>query len=324
MTPTSRKQRSCYITTSSIKSSSISSKMKIRVGKKIKWFFFLSVVIFSVSLHSCMTFRMSQTEVDAYFKQKNTPATQHSYKIDHREIHYVKSGNESKPLILFVHGSPGSLSAFIHFLTDTTLVDQALLISTDRPGFGYSNFGYGMASLKKQGEILKPILEKYKQNRPIILVGHSLGGPLIARMAIDFPELVDGLVIVAGSIDPELEPNETWFRAPLATPFLSWLLPRSLRASNEEIYHLKPELEKMLPMWSSIKCPVIVIQGKKDSLVPAANADFARKMLVNAPVEFVFKEDMDHFVPWSNPELIQRAILKMIGRQGLATEVSSK
>lgn len=296
--------------------------MKIRVRKKLKWFFFLSTLIFLVSLHSCMTFRTSPKEVDAYFKQKNTPATQHSYKVVHREIHYVKSGDESKPLVLFVHGSPGSLSAFIHFLADTALLDQALLIAADRPGFGYSNFGNGVASLQKQGEMLKPILESYKKNRPVILVGHSLGGPLIARMSIDFPQLIDGLIIVAGSIDPELEPNETWFRAPLATPFLSWVLPRSFRASNEEIYHLKPELEKMLPMWSNITCPVTVIQGKKDSLVPAGNADFARKMLVNAPVEFVFKEDMDHFVPWSNPELIQNAILNMIKQMTLANKLS--
>lgn len=87
-----------------------------------------------------------------------------------------------------------------------------------------------------------------------------------------------------------------------------------MRASNEEIYHLKPELEELIPKWSDIRCPVIVIQGKKDSLVPATNADFARKMLVNAPVEFVFKDDMDHFVPWSNPELIHDAIERMLRR----------
>lgn len=279
--------------------------------------FYITITIllgFLVSLHSCMTFRMSAKEVDAYFAEKKVKGTQHQYKVGFRDIHYVKAGDESKPLILFIHGSPGSLSAFIHFLADTTLLKASLMISTDRPGFGYSNFGNGERSLQKQAEFLKPILEEYKHNRPIILVGHSLGGPLIARMAIDYPELVDGLIIVAGSIDPELEPNETWFRAPLATPFLSWILPRSFRVSNEEIYQLKPELEKMLPLWKQITCPVIVIQGKKDSLVPAANADFAKKVLVNAPVEFVFKDDMDHFVPWSNPELIQQAALKMVSQ----------
>jgi pimeloyl-ACP methyl ester carboxylesterase len=267
-----------------------------------------------VSLHSCMTFRMSKKEVDEYFQSKKINGSQHQYKSGKYTIHYAQAGSEEKPLVLFVHGSPGSLSAFIDFLADTILTKQALTITTDRPGFGHSNFGMAEPSLEKQAATLKPILEKYKNNRPIILVGHSLGGPVIVRMAIDYPELVDGLVIVAGSIDPELEPNETWFRAPLATPFLSWLLPRSFRASNEEIYQLKPQLEEMLPLWKNIKCPVIVIQGKKDSLVPAGNADFAKKMLINAPVEFVIIENMDHFVPWSNPELIQKATLQLLNR----------
>lgn len=272
----------------------------------------LFLVALMISLHSCMTFRMSKKEVDEYFQSKKIKGSQHHYKQGRYTIHYAQAGNESNPLILFVHGSPGSLSAFIDFLADTALTSKALVITTDRPGFGYSNFGIGEPSLEKQAATLKPILDKYKNNRPVILVGHSLGGPVIARMAIDYPDLVDGLVFVAASIDPELEPNETWFRAPLATPFLSWVLPRSFRASNEEIYQLKPQLEEMLPRWKEIKCPVIVIQGKKDSLVPAGNADFAKKMLVNASVEVVLKDEMNHFVPWSNPELIKDAIHRLL------------
>jgi pimeloyl-ACP methyl ester carboxylesterase len=270
------------------------------------------VVTLAVVMHSCMTFRMSSSEIDEFIKTNKIKGSQQEYETGSRVIHYVTSGDSTKPLVLFVHGSPGSLSAFIHFLKDSTLTERAFLITTDRPGFGHSNFGWGEGSLSKQSEALKPILERYKLNRPVILIGHSLGGPLIAKMAMDYPELVDGLIIVAGSIDPELEPNETWFRAPLATPFLSWVLPRSLRASNEEIYHLKPELQKLLPYWKDVRCPVIVIQGQKDSLVPKENADFAKKMLVNAPVEFVLVDGMDHFVPWSNPELIHDAIIKLL------------
>ncbi|HEY9045751.1 MAG TPA: alpha/beta hydrolase [Ohtaekwangia sp.] len=283
--------------------------------KKVKIIAAILLLSTMVLMHACMTFRMSSKEVDTFFKENHISGSQHSYTRGFRNIHYAEAGDTTKPLILFIHGSPGSLSAFIHFLKDSSLTQQALLVTTDRPGFGYSNFGTGEKSLQKQAAILKPILEKHKHNRPIILVGHSLGGPLIARMAMDYPELVDGLIIVAGSIDPELEPNETWFRAPLATPFLRWILPRSFRASNDEIYHLKPELEEMLPLWKTIKCPVIVIQGRKDVLVSPANADFAKKMLVNAPVEFVFKDDMNHFVPWSNPELIHDAIVRMLHNQ---------
>jgi pimeloyl-ACP methyl ester carboxylesterase len=285
-----------------------------KILKWVKYTFLLLLVVIATVMHACVNFRMSAREVDAYFKEKHIQGTQQQYSTQGREIHYAASGNDTHPLVLFVHGSPGSLSAFIHFLADSVLVQQAFLVTTDRPGFGHSNFGVAEPSLHKQAMALKPILDKYRANRPIILVGHSLGGPLIARMAMEYPELVDGLVIVAGSIDPELEPDETWFRAPLATPFLSWILPRSFRSSNEEIYQLKPELQQMLPRWKDITCPVVVIQGQADSLVPAANADFACKMLVNAPVDCVLVEGMDHFVPWSNPQLIHDAVLNLLGQ----------
>ncbi len=267
-------------------------------------------------MESCSQFRMSKSEIDKFFFNKKWKGTLHEYKVPHgRIINYLHAGDENLPLVVFVHGSPGSLSAFIHFMDDSILLKHAQMISVDRAGFGSSNFGYAEKSLQKQAEYLKPILEKYKNNKPVILVGHSLGGPVIARMAMDYQELIDGLVIVAGSIDPELEPNETWFRAPLATPFLNWILPRSFRASNFEIYKLKPELQEMLPLWKKITCPVVVIQGSTDNLVSPKNADFAKKMLVNSSVDFVIKEDMSHFVPWQHPELIREAILKLLDKK---------
>lgn len=275
--------------------------------------FILPALIFfgmMIFMDSCMQFRMSRSEVDKFFADKKTKGTLVQYHVDKRVINYLVVGDSALPLVIFVHGSPGSLSAFIDFMADTALLRKAQLITVDRPGFGSSNFGYAEPSLHRQAELLKPILEKHKAQRPIILVGHSLGGPLIARMAMDYPDLVDGLVMVAPSIDPELEPNE-WFRAPFATPFLKWMLPRSIRASNDEIYHLKPELEDMVPMWSTLKTPTILIQGKKDSLVPKENADFAKKMMVNAPLKLEMIDDMNHFVPWTNPELIRKVILEL-------------
>lgn len=267
-------------------------------------------------MDSCMQFRMSKSEIDNFFKDKPFKATEYSYYSGKQKINYIIAGNDSLPLVIFVHGSPGSLSAFIDYLGDSALLTKAQMISVDRPGFGASNFGYAEPSLKKQSLELKPILEKHKGKRPVYLVGHSLGGPLIARMAMDYPELVDGLIFVAASNDPELEPNE-WFRAPLATPFLKWMLPRSIRASNDEIYQLKPQLEAMKPLWTTIRCKSIIIQGDSDELVPYQNAYFTEKMLVNGTHEVVMYKGMNHFVPWSHPFLIKNAIIYMAeGKSG--------
>jgi pimeloyl-ACP methyl ester carboxylesterase len=279
---------------------------------KRKWVYsFFLLAILTGAMHSCLQFRMSTSEINSFFADKKQKGIIINYKEGFRVVNYVIVGDDQKPLVIFVHGSPGSLSAFIDFLGDSSLLSKAQLISFDRPGFGYANFGNAEPSIQKQAELLKSVIAKNKNNRPVFLVGHSLGGPLIARVAMDYPDLVDGLIMVAPSIDPALEPKE-WFRAPLATPFLRWILPRSFRASNDEIYQLRPELENMLPLWSLIVSPTIVIQGKKDRLVPYQNADFAKAKMVNATVTLVMVDSMDHFVPWSNPELIHHAIDDMI------------
>jgi pimeloyl-ACP methyl ester carboxylesterase len=272
----------------------------------------LSCLTLLILCSSCLTMRMNERQVRAYFKKHEVIGSRHKYRVDYRTMHYVKSGNDSLPLVLFIHGSPGSFKAFIHFLVDSSLVQHAMLIATDRPGYGYSNFGKAEPVLKKQVGALRPLLETYGWNRKVVVVGHSYGGPVAARMAMEHPEWVSGLILVAGAIDPQLEPNQTWIRAPLASPFLAWLLPRSVRTSNREIYKLKPELEKMMNRWSDIVCPVTVIQGKKDNLVPYGNAEFAARMLVNTTTELVIVDDMNHFVPWTHPQLIKDAILRML------------
>src|SRR5690606_19664730 len=104
------------------------------------------------------------------------------------------AGAHGKPIVVFVHGSPGSLSAFIPFLTDSLLLQRALLITADRPGFGYSGYKLAEPSLDRQSAILKALVAEKKSGQPVILAGHSLAGPLVAKMAVQCPDLVDGIV----------------------------------------------------------------------------------------------------------------------------------
>lgn len=286
--------------------------MPVRLGKKVKFGISVLAIVVTFQLTSgCFSFRMTPKEVDNYFKFSELKPTIESYEVNKRKVNFASIGSDSLPTVIFLHGAPGSWSAFIGFLANHNLNTRSKVVSVDRPGYGYSNFGNSEPSLQKQSELLKPLLEKYSDT-PNILIGHSLGGPMVAKLAMLYPELVDGLILVAPSIDPELEPDETWFRLPLHTPFLRWVLPVSLRVTNDEIYFLKDELELMLPDWSKINIPVIVIQGMEDELVPPGNADFAKQQLTNAKVKVVLIEDMNHFVPWSNPELIEGAIKEQL------------
>ena len=268
--------------------------------------------IISQILSSCLTFKVSQKEIDKKFMGYQMKPVQHQMEVQGVKMNYAEIGSDTLPVAFFVHGSPGSWGGFIDFMKDTVLLKKVKMVAVDRIGFGDSDLGNAEKSLVTQSELLKPIVAKYKQSgKKIILIGHSLGGPMIARMTMDYPELIDNLIIVAGSIAPDLEPNEKWFRMPMDFMPISILIPASFRASNHEILYLKPELEKMLPLWKNIRQPVIVIQGGKDILVSPKNADFAEKMLVNAKsLKIVRIDTMNHFVPWSHPQLIKKAILE--------------
>lgn len=279
--------------------------------KMSKWTVIAVLTLFLIllSLSHCVSFGVKQEQVDAYFSSRNLSPRYLSYKNEDRKIFYVDVGDEDRPMVVFVHGSPGDWTAFMSFLGKGPLLKRARLISVDRPGFGKSDRGVPERSLAKQAADLKKILEKNRSGKPAILVGHSLGGPVIARMAMDFPDLVGGLVLVAPSIDPELEETK-WFQIPADWLVFSWMVPTDLVTSNREILPLKGELQKMLPLWEDIRVPTTVIQGEQDRLVPAANADFAQKMLVNSPVTMVRLKDLNHFVPWTRPELIEDAVLR--------------
>lgn len=287
----------------------INQTLMLKIGKRLIIAYFILFVISQI-LSSCFSFRMSQQEIDKAFAGFKQKPIQHQIEVQGTSMNFAEIGNDSLPVAFFVHGSPGSWTAFIDFMKDTLLLKKVKMVSVDRIGFGASELGDGEKSLQTQVDLLKPIVVHQKRfGKKIILIGHSLGGPVIAKMAMEYPELIDKLIIVAGSIAPDLEPNEKWFRISMAFTPIRVLIPASFRASNDEILSLKPELEKMLPLWKNIRQPVIVIQGGKDMLVSPKNADFAEKMLVNsAKVEIVRVDTMNHFVPWSHPFLIKKAI----------------
>ena len=283
----------------------------MNLQKKL-WILFCMLIIGGVlCLNSCLRFRMSPSEERKFFEKRNVKASSITYSVQGRKIHYVSTDDEHVPCVLFLHGSPGSWSAFSEFLVDSLLLSKARLVAVDRPGFGYSDFGHAEPSLAKQSKLLKSLLDSLSRKSKVIAVGHSLGGPLAARLAMDYGPMIKSLVLVAPSIDPALEPKE-WFRPPFHSPLLRWLLPGAFRASNEEIVYLYKELDSMKSFWGNITCPVTVIQGDKDGLVDPRNADFAERMLRNAPKKIVRVPGADHFIPWNRPDLIKTAVLEQL------------
>lgn len=227
-----------------------------------------------------------------------------TYQAENRKMSFAWSGDVNKTPLIFIHGSPGSWEAWAEFLLDQNLQKRFHVIAIDRPGYGGSSVGITEPSLARQAADIFKLLQFNKSGQRAILVGHSYGGPVIAQLAMDYPEQIAGLVFVASSVDPMLE-RVKWYQRPAAWWPIRSIIPTALRVCNEEILALKVELEKQVGRWTEIKVRVATIQGEADDLVPALNQDFILKK--SAPTQVVFVKrmtDMNHFVPWEHPELI--------------------
>lgn len=258
-------------------------------------------------------FRMSDKEYSDYFSQKGLTSHIGYYKKDNRTIRYASSGNDTTTTILFIHGAPSSLSYYRDYMTDSMLLQKASMFAVDRAGYGFSGLGKPEPSLEKQVQMIVPVLDSLnKTHHPVVIVGASYGTSIACRLAMDYPQLVDGLVLIAPSLAPG-EEKVYWFTPMIETPLLNWAVPRMLQSANTEKIHHKEELTKMLPLWSNIKVPVIYLQGSKDELIYTTNAAFAKSHLTQVPyLDIEMIPGRGHLIAFSEKKQIKEAILKMI------------
>lgn len=248
----------------------------------------------------CMKFRISDSLAMQQFAEKNAPFKADYFNYNGRTLHYAESAIDSLlPMLVFVHGSPGSWNAFETYMQDSTLLRQYRMISIDRPGFGYSDFGKAQ-NLNDQVKAMAALLHHLNNGTPMTLVGHSLGGPVIVKLAADNPTLpVNHLVVISGSLDPAAEKPESW-RVPLDRTPLRYLVPGAMRPSNTELLLFKQDVEEMPLALSKVSCAVTLLHGDADDFVPPGNVPFAQQHLNCATaVSTVWFPGERHFIPWT-------------------------
>ncbi|MEZ5275454.1 MAG: alpha/beta hydrolase [Opitutaceae bacterium] len=268
------------------------------------------VILGLIGLH-LIDFSHSPEEIDAAYAQAGYASVPFEVAIDGRVIRGTCAGDPEKPAIIFVHGSPGTWDNFLDLMTDPGLLAGAQLIAFDRPGFGESRTGGVEPSLSKQAALVAAVINRFSPNKPAILVGHSYGGPVIAQTAVDFPAKVAALVIIAGSLDPDLE-EKFWFNHVAEWRLVNWAIPTDLVTSNREILALKQELTTLEPRLAEVGLPVVLVHGRKDALVPYANMDYMKRAFRNAQITLVTDPDWGHFIPWEHPKAVRDALLDLL------------
>lgn len=109
-----------------------------------------------------------------------------------------------------------------------------------------------------QARLLRPALDIGGRARKVILVGRSLGGPIVLRMEVDYPEKIAAVVLLEPILDPDLDAVR-WYNKLADYRVVKFFLPEKLVRANDEIMALPGELRRLRKDLATLKMPIILV-----------------------------------------------------------------
>lgn len=130
--------------------------------------------------------------------ERDVPADGLFVTINGVRLHYTDHGQG--PAIVMIHGLCGQLRNFSYALTDHLVADHRVIL-VDRPGSGYSAAAPS-AAIPAQAKLIAGLIDALGLDHPLV-VGHSLGGAVALALALDHPDKVSGLALLAPLTQPQ-------------------------------------------------------------------------------------------------------------------------
>ena len=158
--------------------------------------------------------------------------------VDGARLHYMENGAGSP--ILLIHGLGGQLLNFRHSLF-AKLTDTHRVVAIDRPGSGHSvRAANADASITAQAKTIAAAIDALRLDRPLV-AGHSLGGAVALALALDHPDKISGLALLAPLTAPSDEIPAMFkglaIRSDLMRRIVGWTMavPLSIRNSRQTL-----------------------------------------------------------------------------------------
>jgi pimeloyl-ACP methyl ester carboxylesterase len=112
---------------------------------------------------------------------------------DGAQLAYSDSGSGA-PTFVFVHGWQGDRAVWRDIVA--ALGPEIRSITVDQRGSGESNAAPGPYALERLSTDLHELITSLDV-APVVIVGHSMGGTVALRFAVDYPQATQGLVLIA-------------------------------------------------------------------------------------------------------------------------------
>lgn len=119
------------------------------------------------------------------------------YEVDGQPIHALTAGKPNRQIALLIHGWSSSSYALTPLMG--ILSQRFYCISVDLPGYGKSPRLPERTSINGYADLLIDLLEELS-DRPVVLIGHSMGGMISLTMALKEATLIERMVLLNPTI----------------------------------------------------------------------------------------------------------------------------
>jgi pimeloyl-ACP methyl ester carboxylesterase len=296
------------------------------------------------------------TQAGVWALQRTFPAQGESIEVTGATLNILDIGprDTSLPPVVMIHGASSNLETMRQPLGEM-LAAKHRVILIDRPGHGWSSrLRESDSTPAIQGKMIAEALAKLGVTRAIFVV-HSWAGALGARMALDYPDRVAGLVMLAPVAFP-WPGGVGWYNALVTTPVVGPLLaytitlplgyflaepgarnvflpqimpenfvgrsatplllrPREFLANARDLVTLKAAVAEQAPRYADIRAPTVVITGDADKTVSPGIHSRPFAAAVRE-AKLIVLPGVGHMVQNAAPERVMSEIDAMIGDIG--------
>lgn len=263
--------------------------------------------------------------------------------VEGTRLHYVCEGSGS-PVVL-LHGNGGSSWDYTMTMLDRVAKEYCAYVF-DRPGHGYSGRPENEAVTPEvQARLLHGALSELGVEEPL-LVGHSWGGALALSYALQYPNSVSGLVLLAPVAYADEDFNsavDIILRSPVLGEFIRhtvgiplgrrfvdqnllqafspdpvpedyrraakglWTRPDQLKSIASDNITIGPALRRMSGRYDELKQPLTIVTGDSEAIIdPDRHARPLHKAVADS--ELVVLERAGHDLPHTRAGEVMDAI----------------
>lgn len=220
----------------------------------------------------------------------------------------------SKTLV-FLHG--WGVDSKLWFKIAPSLIEKNFsLYFIDLPGFGQSQNPSESFDIDQYKNVVLKFIESLELKN-VAIIGHSFGGSIAIKVAIDNPHYLEKLVLVnaAGARHSSISKSFKTILAKIIRPLFFPPFMQPIRAKFYQLigseYLNIPSMSKvfsqvvsenLMPFLSEINIPTLIISGDNDKVTPVSHAKEMNKKIKNSKLvilsggHFSFLDQPDEFV----------------------------